>query len=210
MAVMWDRRQTKSQRQAQVVLPILIQYAGHKKTLTYGELAGKVEGAHPYALQWALGCIGTSLLAVGREWGESIPPLQALVVNQDMGVPGGGFAEFLGIRPDDYRNMDKGKRSALIAETHNAIYKYRKWRRVEKTIRQRIPHPSEIPVGRYADPVGESRGTGWDGEAPPMRVDLEDEYDYRLGQACIQEIREGRIKLIPAEKVAMFLRQLDE
>ena len=201
MLVMWDRRQTKSQRQAQVALPILIQYAGHKKTLTYGELASKVEGAHPRSLKWALGCIGASLLAVGREWGERIPPLQALVVNQDMGVPGGGFAEFLGIRPDDYRNMDEEKRSALIAETHNAIYKYRKWRRVEKTIRQRITRPLEISVKRYADSVGDSR--------PSLR-DQEDEYDYLVGQACVRDLKAGRTHLIPAEEVEDQVRNLAE
>ena len=81
------------------------------------------------------------------------------------------------------------------------IYKYRKGRRVEKTIRQRIPRPSEIPVKRYADSVGDSR--------PSLR-DPEDEYDYLVGQACIRDLKAERTHFIPAEEVEDQVRKLTE
>jgi len=40
--------------------------------------------------------IGTSLQALSHEWGDAVPQIQCIAVNQSTGSPGGWISEFIG------------------------------------------------------------------------------------------------------------------
>src|SRR5665213_1959518 len=80
----------KYQRRAFEALPLLVRQAYSAQTIYYGDLGAEMS-MRARNLNWVLGSIGNSLLALSAEWGEDIPPLQALVINQENELPGSGF-----------------------------------------------------------------------------------------------------------------------
>jgi hypothetical protein len=65
--------------------PILVSIAQQKGTITYGELGRKL-GLHVRSCGYFLGVIQEYLAAQ-----RGIPKLQAVAVNKQTGIPGGGY-----------------------------------------------------------------------------------------------------------------------
>lgn len=113
---------TKSGKQAQVILRILVKLAmdPQKPTITYGELARQIDTFH-LALRYPLGRIGEAIFELGEEWEEDIPEIQGLVVNQDTRLPGDSV-NFLYNR--QLSNEEKKKK---VKKVHKKIFEYPKW-----------------------------------------------------------------------------------
>src|SRR5699024_9506067 len=86
---------------ARGVLPLLVAYAHAAKPVTYGRLndeATRRKLSHhvmPLTYRYVGGAIGSALRETAKEWGESIPPINALIVNASTGQPGDGVDTFL-------------------------------------------------------------------------------------------------------------------
>lgn len=69
---------------ARAAWPILARLAGKGRTITYGRISTLL-GLHHRSAGWFLGVIQQYCLAHG------LPPLNALAVNAETGLPGGGY-----------------------------------------------------------------------------------------------------------------------
>lgn len=126
---------------ARAALPLLIWCAKNGKTITYGkldqEIVNRELGHHVMAVQYGYpaGAIGSALIETEEEWGEAIPPLNALVVNARNGLPGSGVNYYLQRYYEPDKNVDKmteDEKRAVIEEIHQDIFAYQRWDEVLK------------------------------------------------------------------------------
>lgn len=121
---------------ARTVLPLIIWCAKNGQTITYGrldkEIVNRGWGHHVMAVQYGYpaGAIGSALIETEEEWGESIPPLNALIVNQSTKLPGDGVNWYL----ERYYEPDQGvddmsidEKRAIVEEIHADIFSYEYW-----------------------------------------------------------------------------------
>jgi len=145
------------QERARVVLPILVRQAEAKHPVFYEALAQEVGMPNPRNLNYPLGCIGRTLNNVGKEWGSDVPPIEALVVNQETRLPGPGFDGFLVEKGENWNS--KEERKSLIEQYWARIYSYPYWDDVLK----------ELKLVKTADPakavIAKAGGSGG-GEGP--------------------------------------------
>lgn len=117
------------QQRALDALPLLVRQAQAGQTIYYGELSDEMKMPNPRNLNFVLGAIGTSLTALGKTWGEEVPPLQALVVNRNTGMPGEGFGREL-VDPAVLTDVSARRRKQLVDGMLTAVFTYPKWERV--------------------------------------------------------------------------------
>ena len=132
---------SKSQKAARTILPILVRQARARQKITYGTLGEEI-GVHHRALRYALDCIGNTVLELGKRWSEEIPPIQALVVNKETGLPGKG-AHFLRERVVNPQQ--------IVEEKLEEIFNYPKWLEVLEALGlppapPLDPHPDKPPT----------------------------------------------------------------
>ncbi len=120
------------QERARVVLPILVRQAKAHHPVFYEALAREVGMPNPRNLNYPLGCIGTTLNDLAREWGSDVPPIEALVVNIATRLPGPGFDGFLTEKGESWDN--KAERRAVIETYWAEIYAYPYWTDVLKEL----------------------------------------------------------------------------
>ena len=106
------------QKRARAILPILVRQATARQKISYGDL-GKELNLHHRVLRTPLGCIGDTLLELGEQWQEEIPPIQGLVVNQGTGLPGNSV-NFL------RRKMESWEKAAVVKVELEKIFSYPK------------------------------------------------------------------------------------
>lgn len=84
---------------------------------------------NPRNLNYVLGSVGQSLLELGQKWGQAIPPIQCLVINQADELPGQGFGWFM---PDkaQWKTLSKREKATLVAAVMQQIYAYPRWKEV--------------------------------------------------------------------------------
>lgn len=116
------------QQRAREVLPILVRQAEARQPVYYEALAQEVGMPNPRNLNYVLGCIGRTLNELAEEWDSHVPPIEALVVNQQTRVPGPGFDGFLTEHGGSWTT--KAERRALIEAHWASIYAYPYWREV--------------------------------------------------------------------------------
>jgi hypothetical protein len=117
------------QRRGFAALPVLVRQAHAGQTIYYGELAAELGIPNPRTLNFVLGAVGTSLVALGRQWGEEIPTLQALVINRAEGIPGPGFVHSL-VDPQLLSGATRKTRKQVVDGMLAAVFTYAKWDRV--------------------------------------------------------------------------------
>ena len=117
---------------AREVLPLLIEKAKTRETITYGDLAYKFEiDAYGAPMSPMLGSIVTTLYELGQEWQEEIPHLTALVVKS-----GSGYPSFPSNTPNE-----------VFDKEFERIYNYPKWDAVQKTLlSDSLPKPELHPI----------------------------------------------------------------
>lgn len=104
---------------AREALPILIEQASARQTITYGKLADKLKiPAYAYPMAQMLGSIVTTLYELSQKWQEEIPHITALVVRSSTGYP--SF-------PPDMSNE-------VFDAEFERIYNYQKWNAVQQTL----------------------------------------------------------------------------
>lgn len=128
---------------ARAIFPWLIWLAKNHRTIFYSEIdeelvrrrihkhVNYVQYGHP------AGAVGNALAEIGEEWGEVIPPVNALIINKSgprKGMPGDGcdwyLTHFLE-REVDFKILPVEDQRAIVAEVHEAIFAYKKWDKVQ-------------------------------------------------------------------------------
>ncbi len=118
-------------QRAQEALPILVRQAIAGKELTYGQLALELGMPNPRNLNFPLGSVGTTLLALSEEMGINIPPIQCLVINQKDRLPGEGIAWFLKDRLlANFTSLSKKEKHQIVQVMHKEIFAFKKWHAV--------------------------------------------------------------------------------
>jgi hypothetical protein len=146
------------QSRARLVLPILVRQARARQPLYYEVLAREIGMPNPRNLNYPLGCIGRALNELATSWGEDVPPIEALVVNQNTRLPGPGFDGFLEEQGESWAT--KEERRALIEQYWAKIYAYPYW---DDVLAELGLNPAK-PIG--ADIVAAAGRTGGGGEGP--------------------------------------------
>ncbi|WP_292387616.1 hypothetical protein [Methanosarcina sp. UBA5] len=105
----------KSIENANLALPYLVYSAKWKETLTYKELAGKIN-SHPRALSYMLGYIRDEICRK-----RELPMLSVIVVNSETRLPGDDFL------PEGTANLSKEEYEEKFIELRDEVFKYSKW-----------------------------------------------------------------------------------
>jgi hypothetical protein len=143
------------QRRARTVLPILIRQAQAQQPIYYETLAQEVGMPNPRNLNYPLGCIGDALNGLASDWESEIPHIQALVLNQQTGLPGPGFDGFLKDRKFKWSNPVE--RRAVIKGYWAQIYAYPYWSDVLQALGL-APTPNAL--GQIIERAGHGGGGG--------------------------------------------------
>ncbi|OIX91207.1 hypothetical protein BFS14_23965 [Serratia fonticola] len=117
------------QQRARMALPLLIRQAHAGEPITYENLAAELGMPNPRNLNYVLGCIGQSMIAVEKSWGTEVPPIQCLVVNKNTGLPGEGISEFLG-NLSSYSKLSKRQRRLIVDTELAKIYSFPSWHKI--------------------------------------------------------------------------------
>lgn len=127
------------QQRARSAFPILVRQALATTPVTYEDLARELQMPNPRNLNFVLGCVGRSLQILEQQWGESIPPLQSLVINKNTRIPGEGIDWFIEDLKN-YRRQSRQQRERIIHAKLQAVYAYQYWNEVLRTLGlQRLP-----------------------------------------------------------------------
>jgi O6-methylguanine-DNA--protein-cysteine methyltransferase len=121
--------QMDTQKWARKALPILVRQAQKRKTITYGELAKKINSTTP-RLGRTLGCIDFAIEELSKDWQRKIPHINALVVN-NRGISGSGLPPYDELDDD---TLDGKKR--FMEKIHDDIFDYPDWIRVQNELLQ--------------------------------------------------------------------------
>lgn len=147
------------QKRARRALPLLVRQAKAEQPITYGGLAEELGISNPRTLNYPLGAIGNALLALSREWGVEVPPIQALVKNKGTGLPGSGVGY---AAPDakEFREASTKRRRELVNLMLSKVYAFTRW---EDVLRHFKLAPASTPAApRPARPIPDLVG----GESP--------------------------------------------
>lgn len=117
------------QRRARDAFPRLVRQAEAGKPIYYGDLAAEMGMANPRTLNFPLGSVGRTIENLAKKWGEPIPPLQCLVINQADDMPGAGIDWFL-IEKGDFAALPKSRRRAIVEAQLVRVTSYGRWREV--------------------------------------------------------------------------------
>lgn len=113
------------QIRAKAALPLLVSLAKARDRIYYEEFAKQLGISNPRVLGYVLGSVGQTLCALGRRWGEKIPPIESLVINQRQELPGEGVGFFLD--EGDYRKMPIAEKRRRVDKLHRRIWNYSRW-----------------------------------------------------------------------------------
>ncbi len=129
------RGQRWMEETARRTFPLLVWCANHGTKITYGQLDDEIQkrgwGHHVFHPQYRYlaGAIGNALLETEKERGQKIPPLNALIVNADTGIPGDGCDYYL----QHYMNrrirkkLSNGQRKSMAEETMGEVWRFQDW-----------------------------------------------------------------------------------
>lgn len=130
------------QRRAAQAFPILVRQANARAWLTYTALAKEMGISNPRTLNYVLGSVGNTLKNLEKEWKQTIPPLQSIVVKKNTEAPGSGFLEELadGVDTSTLSISEKRHRAAAC---HRKVYDYPHWAHVLTRL-DLIPTPIDL------------------------------------------------------------------
>lgn len=144
------------QKRARKVLPILVRQALAQKTIYYQHLADELRMKRARNCDYVLGSVGVTLNELGKKWGEDVPEIQSLAVNQHTHQPGSGF--FGGTK--QYQSLTKKQREAKMQSLYAEIYSYPKWPQVLNELNLKPPK------SKTSDILKEAREFLVGGESP--------------------------------------------
>lgn len=121
------------QERARSALPILVRQAKAGSTLFYSDLAEELGMPNPRNLNYVLGCIGQTLEHLSKKWGIKIPPIQALVVNKNTGLPGEGIGWFLD-KVKKFAALPRCQKEKIVKSNLNHVFTFPEWDKVLETL----------------------------------------------------------------------------
>ncbi|MBD2454687.1 hypothetical protein H6G80_11400 [Nostoc sp. FACHB-87] len=116
------------QQRARKALPLLIAKATANQTMFYFELADELEINNPRNLNYVLGSIGNTLQELSEERGYEIPPINLLVLNKRIGLPGEGVEKF--IPKEEFSKLTPKEKQLIVDRLLHEVYTYPHWNRV--------------------------------------------------------------------------------
>ena len=119
----------KYQIRARNSLPVLVRQAKAGQKIYYADLANEIGIPNPRNLNYPLGSIGTALIELSEKWGEEIPQIQCIVVNQSTELPGEGIEWFIS-DTKQFSKLNLKQKKALVDGVLAKIYGYDKWDKV--------------------------------------------------------------------------------
>lgn len=147
-----------SDRTARLALPILLASAKSHQTITYKRLAHKLNELHGEPLPksfrnygWPPGKVGDALENLSHTWKSRIPPLSAIVVNEQTGYPGPGAFSFIQRYFQGSGTSLQKDEAAYVDAALGLIFNYPKWDDVAdyfgvKIESQHYDHHREQPI----------------------------------------------------------------
>lgn len=158
---------------ARTVLPLIVWCAKNGRTITYGRLDREIIergwGHHVMAVQYGhpAGTIGDALIQTEEEWEDSIPPLNALIVNKTTQLPGDGINWYLEryAEPEKHvDNMSLDEKRAIVEEIQDDIFSYEYW---DDLLEEYDMDPLEegVDVDAQDDEISKPSRGGWSAEA---------------------------------------------
>jgi hypothetical protein len=155
------------------IIPLLVSCAQEGRTITYGELDRLIvrrrlgHSVSKQAYGSALDRVGRALQETGGRLGISIPPLNALVVNAQTGVPGGGCDWYMEKYVGRGRRIrSEYDRKAIAEEVQGMVYNFRRW---DDILREYgLSQAESIGIRRAAAKRRSPQRGGWstEGESP--------------------------------------------
>lgn len=126
---------------AVLALPILLWSAKNGFKITYKQLAMELHARHGEEIKrrltvygWPAGKIGRAINMLSAEWGEEIPPLNALVVRAETQLPGHGANSFIEryLKAHVRRKLTNANRDKLAQEVIDSVIDYPEWDKVAR------------------------------------------------------------------------------
>lgn len=153
---------------ARRIFPLLVWCAEHDRKITYGQLDAELVrrgwSHHVFipVYGYAAGTVGDALLETEAEWGQPIPPLNALVVNANTAIPGKGCDYYLSkyFTEKPRSKLSKHQRKAIAEETIEEIWRFPKWQEVLRAYGLK-PIRGGIPSLKLSDKVERPKRGGW-------------------------------------------------
>jgi hypothetical protein len=136
------------QKRARLAFPLLVRQALVPEKITYTNLGLELE-VRPRNLNYVLGSIAQGLIELQKQWGTEIPPLTAIVVNRQSGLPGDGLMLTL-ITEEEFKSATVAAKRAIVDAALSKVYAYRHWREVLAQFGLQaadIPQPPPPPTG---------------------------------------------------------------
>lgn len=131
-------------QRARQALPLLVRQAEADEPIEYGSLAVELGMPNARNLNYPLGSIGTTLQQLSTLWGETIPPLQCVVVNKNTGLPGEGIGWFI-VKAEDFGRLPLNRRRDIVRAELTKVFAYPRWREVLEALDLPPPPPPVSP-----------------------------------------------------------------
>jgi len=162
------------QRRARKALPILVRQAQVGEPITYESLARELAMPNPRNLNYVLGSIGATLEQTSRKWPETIPPVQALVINKVTGMPGEGVSPFLQ-DGQVFRLLPSKQKRVQLEVVLQEIFMYPRWADVldELGLAPSTPIDVVTKADEFLQSAGRGGGEGREHQALKERIEAD-------------------------------------
>lgn len=145
------------QQRARAALPILVRQAWAHETIYYSELAAELGMTNPRVLNYPLGSVGNTMLAMADDMGHTVPPIQALVIGKSTGLPGEGLSWFA---PDakHFKTATRRERKRIVDGMLHHVFTYPHWDAVLDRLGLERPMTEPLPPMDAVTPRGGGEG----------------------------------------------------
>ncbi len=161
------------QERARAALPLLVRQASQSTTVYYSDLAAELGMANERNLNYVLGYVGEAVESLSKDWKETIPPIQCLVINRRARMPGDGIGWFI-TKKEDFRRLPRKEQRRLLKLELEKVFAYRDWPSVLEAFGlapAKADYSQAVAKARSAGATRESRAAsfGGGGESPEHR-----------------------------------------
>jgi len=162
------------QERARAALSLLVRQASQSATVFYSDLAAELGMTNERNLNYVLGYVGEAVESLSKDWNETIPPIQCLVINKRDRMPGEGIGWFI-TKKEDFRKLPRREQRRLVKLELEKVFAYRDWSSVLQVFGlspAKADYSQAAARARSAGATRESRAAsfGGGGESPEHRT----------------------------------------
>jgi hypothetical protein len=162
------------QKRARAALPLLVRQATQSATILYSDLAPELRMPNERNLNDVLGYVGKAIESLSKDWKETIPPIQCLVINKRDGIPGKGIGWFI-TKKEDFKKLPRKEQRRLVKLELEKVFAYPRWPSVLQAfglLPAETDYSREAEQATVSGATGESRASsfGSGGESPEHRA----------------------------------------